>query len=112
MESILTKTSRSNRIGHTRQKESVETAGSLAMNQFHSLFEVNTYDEFYTNNPFSVDYSMYADYGDSVAYSGFLNSFSNAVSTLGAGCDFSGGASFSGGDCGFSSCSGGFTSVC
>lgn len=88
--------------------ESVETAGSLAMNQFHSLFEANVYDMFTTDNPFAVDYSLYSDCGESVAYSGFLSSFSNAVSTLTSAGD----CSFSG-DCGFSgSCGGGFTSVC
>lgn len=95
-----------------RPQESVETAGSLAT-VFHSLFETNTYDEFFTNNPFSVDYSLYSDCSDYVAFdSGFLSSFSNALSTLGdsnfSGCSFSGcdsGSSFSGS-------SGGFTSVC
>ena len=94
----------------TRQNESVETAGSLAMNSMFSLFSVNSYDEFSSSNPFAVDYSLYSDCGDTVAYSGFLSSFSNAISTLG---DCS--SSFSGGDCsGSVSCgsSGGFTSVC
>lgn len=114
MNSILSNTSekRASEIRNTRPKESIETAGSLAMNNFHSLFEVNVYDMFQTNNPFAVDYSLYADSEGSVAYNGFLSSFSNAVSTLSSDGGFSG-ASF-GGDCGFSSCgsSGGFTSVC
>ena len=94
-----------------KPQESVETAGSLA-GVFHSLFEINTYDEFYTNNPFAIDYSLYSDCSEYTAYdSGFLSSFSSAISTL---SDCSTGA-FSGSDCsgGFSGCSaGGFTSVC
>ena len=89
--------------------DSVETAGSLAMGLFHGLFSENCYDEFSSSNPFAVDYSLYADCGDCVAYDGFLSSFSNAMSTLGS---FGGECSFGGGgfDCGCSS--GGFTSVC
>ena len=90
-----------------KSPESVETAGSLAMGVFHSLFDDNSYDEFSSSNPFAVDYSLYADCGDCTAYSGFLSSFANAVSTLGSsdvsfstgGCDFGGGCSS-------------FTSVC
>lgn len=113
MNGILAKSSENKLHGvlSAKNPETVETAGSLAMNVFHSLFEVNNgYDEFSSSNPFAVDYSMYSDCGDYVADNGFLSSFSNAVSVIG-----SSGASFStGGDCGFSSCgsSGGFTSVC
>ena len=86
--------------------ESVETAGSLAMGIFHSLFENESYDEFFTNNPFSVDYSLYADCGENVVYSGFLDSFSNALSTItSSDVSFSCGSDFGG-------CAGGFTSVC
>ncbi len=124
MNGILAKSSeeRTNNIRSTKPAESIETAGSLAMNQFHSLFETNTYDEFSTNNPFSVDYTQYASSGETVAYSGFLSSFSNAVSTLSTSTSFSSGSSFTGGgSCGgFSgaasggSCGGGggFSSVC
>ena len=122
MNGILAKTSeeRANNIRNTKQSESIETAGSLAMNQFHSLFETNSYDEFSTSNPFAVDYSQYSDSGETVAYSGFLSSFSNAVSTLSTSTGFSSttcssagastcsGAS-SGGSCGGG---GGFSSVC
>ena len=103
----------------TRPSESVETAGSLAMNnQFHSLFSTNIYDVFSSSNPFAVDYSQYSDCSDCVAYSGFLSSFSNAVSTISGFSDggFSGistgdcGGGFSGASCGSSS--GGFTSFC
>ena len=90
----------------------VETAGSLAMGVFHSLFESDSYDEFSSSNPFAVDYSLYADSNDCVAYSGFLSAFSNAMSTLGSFDGASVSSSFSGGgDCGGCSC-GGFTSVC
>ncbi len=94
-------------------KESVETAGSLAMGIYDSLFTSGCYDEFFTNNPFAVDYSLYSDCGDCVAYSGFLSSFSNAISTLGSvgESSFSGGSSF-GGVCTSCGCSGGFSSVC
>lgn len=123
MNDILAKSSqtRTNNIRSTRPSESIETAGSLAMNQFHSLFETRVYDMFSSSNPFSVDYTQYADCGDTVAYSGgFLGGFSSAFSTLSSeGFSSSDGGSFSGGDCGFSggtcsscSSSGSFTSVC
>lgn len=87
-----------------KSNESVETAGSLAMNVYHSLFSNDCYDEFSTNNPFAVDYSLYS--GETVAYNGFLSDFSNAMSVLDGGC-----SSFSdGGFC--SASSGGFSSVC
>ena len=98
----------------SKSKESVETAGSLAFGIFHSLFEGECYDEFSSSNPFAVDYSLYSDCGDYVAYSGFLNSFANAVSTLSSFSSDGSFASVGGGDFGggCSSCSGGFTSVC
>ncbi len=92
-----------------KSKDPVETAGSLAMNVFHSLFEVNTYDEFSSSNPFMVDYSLYSDCGDEIAYGGFLSAFSNALSTLGS-AECVSAASFGGFDCGSASSS--FTSVC
>ena len=124
MNDILANSSqtRTNNIRSARPSESVETAGSLAMNQFHSLFETKVYDMFSSSNPFTVDYTQYADCGDSVAYNGgFLGGFSSAVSTLSSegGFSSSDGGSFSGGDCGFSSSassscssSGSFSSVC
>lgn len=89
----------------------VETAGSLAMLFDNGLMTMGQYDEFITNNPFMVDYSMYSDFegGADVAYSGFLGEFASAVSTLGD----SGFAGFSDGgtSCSTGSC-GGFTSFC
>lgn len=116
MNGILAKSSENKLHGVISPKnpEAVETAGSLAMNSYQSLFAINNYDEFLSSNPFIVDYSMYSDCGDYVADGGFLASFSNAMSVIGSDC----GGSFSGGDCGFSggSCGfsggGGFTSVC
>ncbi len=111
-----------NNIRSTKPAESVETAGSLASNQVHSLFKTNVYDVFSSSNPFSVDYSQYASTGETVAYTGgFLSGFSSAVSTLtSAGSSFTGGTAtastatscgggFSGASCGSS---GGFSSVC
>ena len=103
----------------TRAQESqrptgvVETAGSLAMLFESGLMTMGQYDEFISNNPFAVDYSMYANFdgGADLANGGFLGDFANAVSTLG---DMGGGfssASFSGGSCGGGSC-GGFSSFC
>lgn len=120
MNGILAKSSenRTNNIQSSRPAETIETAGSLAMKQFYSLFEANTYDEFTTNNPFSVDYSQYSDSGETVAYTGgFLSSFSNAVSTLSSSGSFSVSAASCGGFSGASSggsCGGGggFSSVC
>lgn len=125
MNGILAKSTedRTNNIRSSKPAESIETAGSLASNQFHSLFETNSYDEFSTSNPFAVDYSQYSDAGETVAYTGgFLSSFSNAVSTLSSSGGFSSAGSFSGGaSCAGASagstggsCSGGggFSSVC
>ena len=109
MDSILSNRSETKLQGvlAPKSKEAVETAGSLAMNIFGSLFDNNFYDEFSTNNPFAVDYTQYSDSTDTVAYSGFLESFSNAVSTLG-GCECAqSSCSFDGGGC-----SSGFTSMC
>lgn len=113
MNGILAKSSENKLHGvlSPKNSEAVETAGSLAMNTYQSLFAVNNYDEFSSSNPFAVDYSMYSDCGDCIADSGFLSSFSSAMSVIGS----EGGAfSTGGGDCGFSSCgsSGGFASVC
>ena len=95
-----------------KNPESVETAGSLAMGGGMSLFAVNCYDEFSSSNPYAVDYSLYSDCDDCVAYGGFLSDFSNAVSIIGNAGGDCGVSSFSGGgDCGGCSC-GGFTSVC
>lgn len=123
MNNIASKSSetRTNNIRSSKPAESIETAGSLAIYQQHSLFETRVYDIFSTNNPFAVDYTQYSDSGETVAYTGgFLSSFSNAVSTLTSSGSFSDsssttstascGGGFSGVSCGASS--GGFTSVC
>lgn len=106
MTSIATKKSETSPLLSTRPADSVETAGSLAVNVFYSLFDNNSHDEFFTSNPFAVDYSQYSNCGESIAWSGFLSDFSNAVSTLGSDCTVSSGecsGGFSGGDCGGSS---------
>lgn len=123
MNNIAAKSSeaRTNNIRSSKPSESIETAGSLAMYQQHSLLETRVYDMFSTGNPFAVDYTQYSDSGETVAYTGgFLSSFSNAVSTLTSSGSFSNssssastascGGGFSGASCGASS--GGFTSVC
>ena len=92
----------------------VETAGSLAMLFESGLMTMGQYDEFVSNNPFAVDYSMYStfDGGVDVAYGGFLGEFASAVSTLGdMGGMISAGFSDGGTSCGGGSC-GGFTSFC
>lgn len=95
-----------------RPSEAVETSGSLAMLFNQGLLTIGQYDEFISSNPFMVDYSAYTD-DESVSYSGFLNDFANAISTLGDS-GFGGFSGFSdGGGGGFSGASsGGFTSVC
>lgn len=85
--------------------DSVETAGSLAM--VFSLFDGGSCDEFFTNNPFSIDYSLYSDFTFENSNSGFLSTFSDALSSLSSE-GFST-CSFSTRDSG---CSGSFTSVC
>ena len=115
MNSITHKSSeRTNKTEATRPTRTVETAGSLAMNSAFDYFSINSYDAFYTNNPFAVNYADYADVGvETVAYGGFLSDFSSAVSTLGS-VDCGGGCATA--SCGSSSggCSsgGGFTSFC
>lgn len=107
----LTQPSERSRVAETkRPSEVVETAGSLAMLFKNGLMTMGQYDEFVTNNPFAIDYSMYSEGCEtSVAWGGFLSDFSNAVSTLG---DMGGGfAGFSDGGSCSGSC-GGFTSVC
>lgn len=89
-------------INTNKPVESVETAGSLAMSN-KSLFSTNIYDVFTSSNPFAVDYSQYANTGsETTASSGFLSSFSSAVSTLGSS-DCSGASVSS--DCGSSASS-------
>lgn len=96
-----------------RPTEVVETAGSLAMLFENGLMTMGQYDEYISNNPFAVDYSMYSTYegnDSAVAWDGFLGSFSNALSTLGsasAGMSEGFSSGFSG-----SSSGGGFTSFC
>ncbi len=106
-----------------QSQETVETAGSLAMNST-PLFAVPVYnyDMFIPTNPFSlnIDFSSYSAEGQEnlASNTGFLQGFANAMSTING---FNGGASFGGGSsvavasagCGGGSCSvgGGFTSV-
>ncbi len=113
MNVILSKSSENKLHGvlSAKNPEAVETAGSLAINNYHSLFETNIYDMFTTDNPFAIDYSMYSDCGETIAYSGFLDSFSNAVSVISSGISSGG---FTSGDCGGcgASSGGSFTSFC
>lgn len=131
--------SRANKSHTTRNThghvQSVETAGSLAMNMNHNPFmgmlSTPLMDVFTSSTPFIVDYAQYAyTTSDMAMSSGFLSNFSSAVSTISSGCgSFSdggtvssgassggdcGGASVGGGSCGGGSCGGGggFTSVC
>ena len=98
--------------------QSVETAGSLALWQ-QSLINAAIYDSFVSGNPFAVDYTAYGISADTVAYSGFLSSFSSAMSVLGDSGfseggfsgSFGGGGSFSAGG-GFSGGGGSFSSTC
>lgn len=107
-----TKTDRAYNAETQKPAEVVETSGSLAMLFENGLMTMGQYDEFITNNPFSVDYSMYSfsEGDDSIAMGGFLSSFSNAISTIGG---FTGGSGFSAASSsgGFSG-GGGFSSVC
>ncbi len=111
------KSQAANRSNNNRPGQ-VETAGTLALWQ-QGLLMQGMYDSFESGNPFAVDYAAFGfDMADTVAYSGFLNSFSNALSTINgfgglSGFDGGGGfasAGFSGG--GFSGGGGGFSSVC
>ncbi len=124
MNSINTnKSSNLNQTTAKKTKETVETAGSLAMNNT-PLFAVPVYnyDMFIPTNPFSlnIDFSSYSAEGQEnlASNTGFLQGFANAMSTINS---FNGGASFGGAGsvsvasagCGGGSCSigGGFTSV-
>jgi len=56
MNGILSKSSENKLHGvlSAKNPEAVETAGSLAINNYHSLFETNIYDMFTTDNPFAI----------------------------------------------------------
>ena len=116
MNSINAKSSNNLNTGiNQRPVESVETAGSLAFNTQKSLISIPQYDTFTSSNPFapSIDYSSYSSSeGTTIASTGFLASFSSAVSTIGGDSGFSGGASagFSGGWAASCSSGGGFSS--
>ena len=116
MNSINAKSSNNLNNGiNQRPVESVETAGSLAYNTSKSLISIPQYDTFTSSNPFapSIDYSGYSSSeGTTIASTGFLASFSSAVSTMGGDSGFSGGASagFSGGCASSCSSGGGFSS--
>lgn len=117
MNSINAKSSNNLNAGiNQRPVESVETAGSLAFNNQPSWIATPQYDSFTSSNPFApaIDYSSYSSTeGTTIASTGFLASFSSAVSTIGGDSGFSGGAS-AGGFSGGCSCScssgGGFSS--
>lgn len=106
-------TNKANRSSNQKPVHSVETAGSLAyMNPF-SYFSLNIYDSFVSSNPFSanIDYSNYADCGgESLACSGFMAGFANAVATVGTDCGGVSAGFCGGGDFGGGCSSGGFTS--
>ena len=116
MNSINAKSSNNLNTGiNQRPVESVETSGSLAFNTQKSLISIPQYDTFTSSNPFapSIDYSSYSSSeGTTIASTGFLASFSSAVSTIGGDSGFSGGASagFSGGCASSCSSGGGFSS--
>jgi hypothetical protein len=112
---------KSHTANRNNNQKPVETAGTLALWQ-QGLLMANLYDSFETGNPFAVDYAAFGFDSGTIAYSGFLSSFSNAISTLGGYGSFSesgfsdggfgagGGFASSGG--GFSGGGGGFSSVC
>lgn len=119
MNSINAKASNNLNTGiNQKPVESVETAGSLAFNTQKSWLAAPIYDSFTSSNPFTPDYSTYSgSESGSVtsASTGFLASFSSAVSTISSGSFSSGtSAGFSGGGCSAGSCSsgGGFSSFC
>ena len=111
-----------NQTAAKQNKESVETAGSLAMNST-PLFAVPVYnyDMFVPTNPFSlnIDFSSYSAEGQEnlASNTGFLQGFANAMSTISGigGGSFAGAGSTSiaSAGCGGGSCSigGGFTSI-
>jgi hypothetical protein len=121
MNSILTGNSNDIKTAHTsKQKNDVETTGSIASNSYTPLFDVPVYnyDMFIPTNPFSlnIDFSSYANGGaeDLANNSTFMQGFANAMAALGEG-SFSGGFAGAGctsvasaGSCGSCSCGGGF----
>jgi len=124
MNAISTK--KSGNLNQTTTKpanDSVETAGSLAMNNT-PLFAVPVYnyDMFVPTNPFSlnIDFSSYSTEGqeDLASNNSFMQGFTNAMATISncSGGSFGGSAAASSAaaSCGGGSCSigGGFTSVC
>ena len=109
------------------KSKSVETTGSIASNNYQSLFDipVTNYDMFVPTNPFSlnIDYGNYQDQANHTLAnnSTFMQGWANAMAALSECCDSMGGFSFGGasasiassGGSSIGSCSsgGGFTSV-
>ncbi len=121
MNSILTGNSSDIKTAQTsKQKNDVETTGSIASNGYVPLFDVPVYnyDMFIPTNPFSlnIDFSSYANGGNEnlANNSTFMQGFANAMAALsnsgfaggfgGAGCASVASSS----SCGSCSCGGGF----
>ncbi len=96
----------------------VENSGILAMSlsDAKSLLTMGEFDTFISSNPVAINYALYADTDFSSDGSGFLSSYSAALSFLGSEGGFSDGgcSSFAGSCSGFSggSSGGSFASVC
>lgn len=103
--STKSRNSRANKANNIKNSHPVENSGILAMSlsDAKSLLTIGEYDTFISNNPFAVDYSMYANCEFSEGNdAGFMSEFSASVAMLGD-CGFSGGfdcgGSFSGASC-------------
>lgn len=94
------------RTENSKPVQTVETAGSLAMNKPFNPFSINTYDSFSTNNPFAVNYTDYATVGGETAACGtgfwgdiamLSNMSTGCVSAAAASCGSAGGGCSAGG---------------
>lgn len=84
------------RTENSKPVQTVETAGSLAMNKsYFNPFAIDTYDSFSTNNPFAVNYADYAAAGgETVACAtGFWGDIAMLSNMSGAGCVSAGASS-------------------
>lgn len=104
-------TGKANKAVNTKPSKAIETAGSLAYLHQFDYFSNNVYDTFISSNPFIPNYASFANYsdigGETVAYSGFMAGFANAVATIGTDC-----SGVSSGFCGGGFSAGGFGGGC
>ena len=97
------------RTENTKHVQTVETAGSLAMNTPFNYFSINSYDSFSTNNPIAINYSDYSSAGceTTAIATGFWSNIAMLSNISGSCAGAVSSGTSSGGSCGGGGCSGG-----